>query len=148
MWQEITLWQYQQIVPLTTKPDKDWTELDIDVKKLVIITGLTEQQIDSLPIENLKKLRRELDFLNEALPEGKPKQYIYANGNRYRVVYDIRKMPCARYIESKVFSKDHVANLHKIAASMVIPSATQPRIILLAMSALLSAIVCPSHLFY
>ena len=30
-------------------------------------------------------------------------------------------MPAARYIESKVFSKDTLANLHKIAASMVIP---------------------------
>jgi hypothetical protein len=30
-------------------------------------------------------------------------------------------MPSARYIESKVFSKDTLANLHKIAASMVIP---------------------------
>jgi hypothetical protein len=30
-------------------------------------------------------------------------------------------MPSARYIESKVFSKDTLANLHKIAASMIIP---------------------------
>jgi hypothetical protein len=30
-------------------------------------------------------------------------------------------MPAARYIESKVFSKETLVNLHKIAASMVIP---------------------------
>ncbi len=33
----------------------------------------------------------------------------------------IKNMPSARYIESKVFSKDTLGNLHKIAASMVIP---------------------------
>lgn len=123
-WNELTLWQYQQIMPILTNPDKDWTELDKEVKLLCVVTGMTEQQIDSLSIEDLKELRKELTFLDEPI-EGKPVDFIVVNGRRYRMNYDIKNMPAARYIESKVFSKDTVANLHKIAASMVIPQKKQ-----------------------
>jgi hypothetical protein len=119
-WNELTLWQYQQLMPIITNPNKDWTELDVDIKLLTIITGLTEYQIDSLNIEDLKELRKELAFLDEPI-EGKPVDYIKTNGKQYRINYDIKNMPAARYIESKVFSKETLANLHKIAASMVIP---------------------------
>jgi hypothetical protein len=119
-WNNLTLWQYQQIMPIITNPEKDWTELDKEVKLLCIVTGLTEYQIDSLAIEDLKELRKELAFLDEPI-EGKPVDFIVVNGRRYRMNYDIKNMPAARYIESKVFSKDTLANLHKIAASMVIP---------------------------
>ena len=47
-WNELTLWQYQQLMPTITNPDKDWTELDTEVKQLCIVTGLTEHQIDKL----------------------------------------------------------------------------------------------------
>ena len=123
-WNNLTLWQYQQLMPIITNPDKDWTELDKEVKLLCVITGMTEQQIDSLAIEDLKELRKELAFLDEAI-EGKPVDFIVINGRRYRMNYDIKNMPAARYIESKVFSKDTLANLHKIAASMVIPQKKQ-----------------------
>lgn len=119
-WNELTLWQYQQLMPIITNPNKDWTELDVDIKLLTIITGLTEYQIDSLNIEDLKELRKELAFLDEPI-EGKPVDYIKTNGKQYRINYDIKNMHSARYIESKVFSKETLANLHKIAASMVIP---------------------------
>ena len=119
-WNNLTLWQYQQLMPTITNPDKDWTELDAEVKRLCIVTGLTEHQIDSLSLTALNELRQELDFLDENI-EGKPVNYIEVNKKRYRINYDIKNMPSARYIESKVFSKDTLANLHKIAASMIIP---------------------------
>ena len=119
-WNELTLWQYQQLMPIITNTNKDWTELDKEVKLLCIVTGLTEYQIDSLGIEDLKELRKDLAFLDEPI-EGKPVDYITTNGKRYRINYDIKNMPSARYIESKVFSTDTLGNLHKIAASMIIP---------------------------
>lgn len=107
-------------MPILTNPNKDWTELDKEVKLLTIVTGLTEYQLDSLGVQDLKELRKELAFLDEPI-EGQPVDYIKTNGKQYRINYDIKNMPFARYIESKVFSKETVANLHKIAASMVIP---------------------------
>jgi hypothetical protein len=119
-WNNLTLWQYQQLMPIITNPEKDWTELDKEVKQLAVISGLTEYQIDSLSIETLKEMRQDLAFLDEPI-EGKPVDFIVVNGRRYRMNYDIKNMPAARYIESKVFSKDTLGNLHKIAASMVVP---------------------------
>jgi hypothetical protein len=119
-WDKLTLWQYQQLMPILTNPDKEWTKLDQEVKLLSIISGLTEYQIDSLDLNTLKELRSDLDFLDEEI-KGKPVDFIQVNGKRYRCVYEIKYMPAARYIESKVFSKKTLENLHKIAASMVIP---------------------------
>lgn len=119
-WNKLTLWQYQQIMPIIKNPNPDWTQLDAEIKLLSIITGMTEHQLDSLPLVTLNEERKKLDFLDQQI-EGKPVDFIVVNGRRYRINYDIKNMPAARYIESKVFGKDIVGNLHKIAASMVIP---------------------------
>ena len=119
-WSNVTLWQYQQIENLMSKKDGD-TELDLAVKTLAILTNRTESQIDSLSIADLKEQLKEIDFITKTKPEPKPKDFIKINGKQYRCIYDIRNMPYARYIETKYFGSDITNNLHKIAASMVMP---------------------------
>ena len=119
-WNELTVWQYQQIYPIVTKPEKDWTNLDVESKLVGIIYNLTDTQVDSLTIQQFNNLRGTLDFLDHKI-EGKPVKYTQVNGKRYRFVYDVQQMKAARYIESKVFSTDLISNLHKLAASMVMP---------------------------
>ena len=119
-WNELTVWQYQQIYPIVTKPEKDWTNLDVESKLVGIIYNLTDTQVDSLSIQQFNNLRATLTFLDDKI-EGKPVKYTEVNGKRYRFVYDIQQIKAARYIESKVFSTDLVSNLHKLAASMVVP---------------------------
>jgi hypothetical protein len=119
-WNELTVWQYQQIYPIVTKPEKDWTNLDVESKLVGIIYNLTDTQVDSLTIQQFNNLRGTLTFLDDKI-EGKPVKYTEVNGKRYRFVYDIQQIKAARYIESKVFSTDLVSNLHKLAASMVVP---------------------------
>lgn len=119
-WNELTVWQYQQIYPIVTKPEKDWTNLDVESKLVGIIYNLTDTQVDSLTIQQFNNLRETLDFLDNKI-EGKPVKYTQVNGKRYRFVYDVQQMKAARYIESKVFSADLISNLHKLAASMVMP---------------------------
>ena len=119
-WKDINVFQWQQITDLFTKESKDLTDLDMAVKATAIVMGLTEHQIDSLPIDKLKPLLEQVSFLHmEIKPD--PAKYIKANGKRYRCIYDIRKMPAARYIEAKYFSDDTNGNLHKLAACMVMP---------------------------
>ena len=65
-------------------------------------------------------MRTTLSFLDDKI-EGKPVKYTEVNGKRYRFVYDVQQMKAARYIETKVFSTELVSNLHKLAASMVMP---------------------------
>lgn len=119
-WNELTVWQYQQIYPIVTKPEKDWTNLDVESKLVGIIYNMTDTQVDSLTIQQFNNLRGTLDFLDDKI-EGKPVKYTQVNGKRYRFIYDVQQIKAARYIESKVFSTDLISNLHKLAASMVMP---------------------------
>jgi hypothetical protein len=119
-WSDVTLWQYQQIENLLSKKDGD-TELDLAVKTLAILTNRTESQIDSLSLTDLKKQLKLIDFVTNTKPDPKPKDFIKINGKQYKCIYDVRDMPYARYIETKYFGSDITNNLHKIAASMVMP---------------------------
>jgi hypothetical protein len=119
-WNELTVWQYQQIYPIVTKPEKDWTTLDVESKLVGIIFNLTDTQVDSLSVKQFNNLKSILGFLDEQI-EGNPVKYTEVNGKRYRFIYDIQQIKAARYIETKVFSTDLVGNLHKLAASMVMP---------------------------
>jgi len=121
MWEKISVWQYQQIYTAINSKDKNATDLDLEVKLVGIVNNMTEMQIDSLPLNEYKELSKSITFLNEPI-QGTPKKHIAISKiRRYRINYDVSKMPFARYIESKVFSKDLYGNLHKLAATMVIP---------------------------
>jgi hypothetical protein len=119
-WNDLTVWQYQQIYPIVTKPEKDWTTLDVESKLVGIIFNLTDTQVDSLSVKQFNNLKATLDFLDDKI-EGKPVKYTEVNGKRYRFIYDVQQIKAARYIETKVFSTDLVGNLHKLSASMVMP---------------------------
>jgi len=119
-WNELTVWQYQQIYPIVTKPNKDWSNLDIESKLVGIIYNMTDTQVDNLSVMQFNNLRSTLDFLKDEI-KGEASKYVEINGTRYRFIYDVFQIKAARYIESKVFSTDLIGNLHKIAASMVVP---------------------------
>jgi hypothetical protein len=119
-WKDINVFQWQQITDLFTKESKDLTDLDLAYKATAIVMDLTENQIDSLPIDQLKPLLEQVQFLHEEIKPVAAK-FIQVNDRRYRCIYDIRKMPSARYIESKYFDQDRSGNLHKLAACMVMP---------------------------
>jgi len=117
-WNDINVFQYQQLIALFTEEGN--TELDLIVRAGSIVTGKTEHEIDSLPYHELKTLGESLKFIHEII-EPIPVQHIDVNGKRYRCIYDVRNMPAARYIESKHFGQDTHANVHRLAASMVMP---------------------------
>lgn len=121
MWDKLSVWQYQQIYLVLNSKDKNDTDLDINVKLVAIVNNMTEMQVDSLPLNEYAELSKSIAFLNEPI-KGKPVKFIKVSMNRrYKINYDVSKMPFARYIESKVFSDDLYGNLHKLAATMVIP---------------------------
>ena len=121
MWKKINVWQYQQIYNVYNSKENYLTEIEIDSKLVSIVNNLTDTQVDSLPLKEFMELKKSVEFLNQPI-EGKPVKYIKINKTkRYKINYDVSKMPFARYIESKVFSEDLYNNLHKLAATMVIP---------------------------
>ena len=120
MWNNLTIQQVQQIDELRSKLSKDATDADADSEVLAIIDKVTVSTIDSMAWLTFQERRKELAFLLEA-PKYEPLQTISIGKRRYKFVYDIRQMPFARYIEGKTFAQDFVKNLHKLAATMVLP---------------------------
>ena len=117
-WNDITVWQYQNIVKALS--DKGLDDIDKSFKLIALVYNMTDNQVDSLLQEDYKAKLKDLEFLNQ-LPEGKPVKIIKVNGKRYRPIYNITKMPFGRYVETKAFVGDIYANLHKLGATMVMP---------------------------
>jgi len=92
----------------------------VSIKVISIITGKTETEVLNLPLTQTIKLAKKIDFLKNDVPVNKV-DFIKVKGKRYRCNYNIKDMEAARYIETKYFSGDFAGNIHKIAASMVIP---------------------------
>ena len=119
-WKDVTVWQWIQLQNLLQKTE-GLTELDVAVKSLAILSYQTENQIDSLSVKDLNKQLLKIKFITDTLPEPKAVDFIKTPGRKYRCIYDIRNIPYARYLETKFFGADVGLNIHKIAASMVMP---------------------------
>lgn len=119
-WESVTVRQYQQLTDLYLEHGN--SELDLIVKTASILTGKPEDYFDSLPIAELNAIGKMLAFTHHEI-KPKPVPYILVNGRRFRCVYDVRRLPAARYIETKVFTGQGkiTDKLHQIAASMVYP---------------------------
>jgi hypothetical protein len=118
-WKNVNVFQWQQIVDLFTK-SKDLTELDLAVKCVAIIKGISDTKVNSLPPAELNTILKSIDFIHQEIKPS-PEKYIKVGKKKYKCVYDVRRMPSARYIETKHFGNDINGNLHRIAASMVLP---------------------------
>lgn len=116
MWKDITLFQYQQFI----EASKIEHPLDRIDRQIAILNNWTPNQVNDLSVEQYNEQVTRLKFLDEEIT-GKPVKYLKIGKKRYKCVYDVRKMPSARYLESKAFQTDLVGNLHKLAASMTIP---------------------------
>lgn len=114
-WNDITVFQWQQLSDL-----KDLDEVDMAIKATAIVTGKTEMQVQQMTLLETKELSSQLAFMATEIPL-KRVNYINANGNRYKVNYDVRRMAAGRYIEAKHFANDFAGNIHRLAACMVIP---------------------------
>lgn len=117
-WEDITVFQWQQLMNLYKEEGN--SNLDLIVRAGSIVTGKTEHEIDALTMSQINDLGKAMAFIHTDI-EPKPRRHIKANGRRYRCIYDVRKMPAARYIEGKHFGQDFHNNLHRLAASMVWP---------------------------
>lgn len=119
-WKDITVMQFQQLFELWNSPaHRD--PLDVACEMCQICHDLTANQIDSLTTTELNKLCRDLDFLS-SVPQWAPVDFVEVEGRRYRLVYDVRSIRAARYMEVKQFNAPgFVQGLHKVAASIVVP---------------------------
>ena len=97
--------------------NESFTDLDKLVKVICVLTGLSEEQVDSWPLNKVNEYKYlfEFDFKKEA------RKRIKVNGKYYRLNWQIEKLPAARYIEAKTYSQNLFENLHRLMASCVMP---------------------------
>lgn len=120
MWNELKLWQVQAIDEVRRKATKETLEIDVESKIISIVNEMDINEVHSMKWVDYLEERKRLSFL-ETEPDPVTADFIKAGKRRYRVVYDVKSMPFARYVESKTFAQDFVPNLHKALASMVVP---------------------------
>lgn len=116
-WKDISVFQYQQIFEVNSM---ELDDLEKTIKMASIITSQTETHIRTLPVVEFQKLIEQMDFLNQKI-EFRKVDVIKVNGKRYKCNYDVKQLATGRYIEIKFFVADFEHNIHKVAASMVIP---------------------------
>lgn len=116
-WQDINLFQYQRLLPILQESEN----IEQYSKIIGVLYNMTDNEVNSLSVDQYLDYKAKVNILLNTDIVGKPVKFIKLKGKRYKCIYDIRNLPAARYIESKVFSDDFVGNLHKISATMVLP---------------------------
>lgn len=118
-WHDVTVYQWQQLAGMDAE---GMTDQEQAIKTMSMLTGQTENVIRKLDLEQVANLAKDTEFLRTTEIPIKKTDIIKAGGNYYRVNYDVRTMPTARYVEVKHFGGNFIENIHKIAASMVVPT--------------------------
>lgn len=124
-WHDLTVRQWQALTDLFMEEGN--SHIDNIVRSGCIVYDVTEHELDSLTMADLNDLGHRLAFIHTEVP-ARPVDRLDVNGRRYRCVYDVTRMPAARYIESKVYGQDPNQHLHRIMASMVWPQKRAYRI--------------------
>ena len=119
-WSDVTLWQWQQIQQLNDKKNS-LKEEDLIINTVAILINKTRSQVLKLSERSIKKIIKEIEFLYLREPNLKAASFVKIGKQKFKFDYDAKYSEAGRYIEIKYFTPDFVNNIHKIAASMIIP---------------------------
>lgn len=119
-WSDVTVWQWQQIQQLNEKKDS-LKEEDLIIDTVSILINKTRSQVLSLSERAIKKVILDIEFLYLREPNMRAVDFVKVGKQKFKFDYDARFSEAGRYIEIKYFTPDFVNNLHRIAASMIIP---------------------------
>jgi hypothetical protein len=116
MWSNINVYKYQQIILATDIEDS----IQRNNRLISIIYDKTILEVEHMPINDYFEYTKKMKFLSTSIKDN-PQPYVYANGKKYKFVWDVMRIRAARYIEIKHFGGDVIQNMHKLFASMIIP---------------------------
>ena len=119
-WDDISLWQWQQLQMLDSKKSNIEEHLVI-IETISILTNKTKAEILDLSKRDITKIIDSIQFLYLKNPNIKAVNYLRIGKQKYKFNYDAKIAEAGRYIETKYFLSDFQNNIHKIAASMITP---------------------------
>lgn len=99
-------------------------DFEKEVKLISIVNEIPENEVDQMNIDEFKKLKPTLEFLHSGKIEGKVKNYLKVNKNKYKISLDAFKLSYGQYVDITTFLSAEnavVENLHLIMASLCLP---------------------------
>lgn len=123
-WRDITIGRFIAAYDVLTAEHE--SELDKEVAFCAAITGVTEDIIYALPIDEFKEISKQLSFVSNLETIGtKFPKWFCIGGMIYRPVRDLRKLTGGQYIDLMTFVKGDdkrlIHNLHLIMATVCRP---------------------------
>lgn len=91
-------------------------ELTRALLRLSVFNGVPYEELEQMPISDLKSDLKKMDFLN-TLPSDKPIEWFKCGGYWWKVNFDITKLTAGNYIDMDMWVKDPemiLSNSHKI----------------------------------
>lgn len=112
-WDEVTVGQYAEIIK--TQQQKDLTQIQLSVKLVSILSGMHEDTIYSMDMDQLSEIIQHIKFLNEPL-QTKEVEYIEVEGEKYYLKKEFEKLNVGEMISLQIIEeqmrKDNVNNLY------------------------------------
>jgi hypothetical protein len=97
MWQDISVRQFIQLYDIELNPNLFLIEKQ--VKMLSVLEGKDEQHYDTIKYRELLELVSEKTKFYDVLPQAKPVDYLYVNGNKYKFIHEIDEITAGQFID-------------------------------------------------
>lgn len=103
-WDDMSI---NQFIILNQTIQADIPETYKTVNIISILTGLSVEEVERIPITVFAKLKNQLDFLNTEIPKVKHKDKYNLNGRIYTLNADISSITTAQYIDYQTYIKEN-----------------------------------------
>ena len=124
-WNDVTVEQFQELLPIYKKAiiEKDSEKsLTLWANVIAILADCQTEEVEALPISELKAIISKLKFLSDTKFYGSNKTTIYHNGKLYKAFKDAKEFNVARVIEYKTFlGKGFIPEMHNLLAVIYQP---------------------------
>lgn len=117
-WDNITIDQYIRVVESARRETDDpLTILNEKVKQVSIVTGLPEDEVEDLTLDQIKEIKTLLD---SEMPHIKPRRFKF-KGVTYRPIYDPKELTGGKYSAIMNLCQDPLNKLHQILFLLCVP---------------------------
>ena len=120
MWENLTIYQFQQIAKIIEQFPKDGTDIELEADIIALMEGIN---VDKLSLREFKELRGKYAYLLQPIPDGKPANTFRVGNAKYGVIYDVSNINYGQYNEVVQFASGNkvIPNLHKLMATICVP---------------------------
>lgn len=123
---QVTVSQYQRVVPIYKKIEKETDSLIIasDWARIIsILSDVTPAEVENLPLSQLTSIIKSLDWLVQGKMPFRKRKYLFVNGRIHRATFKAKGFNTAQYVEIKTFlgRGDMLSEMHNILATIYSP---------------------------